>query len=260
MSGPSSKGRPVISKGLRFPFQVSVACWVDLLGYGRMIAQASFNPLHPKAKDALRRLRQFHKIVADHSARNFPTLVMNDGAVAYRDLSFRSRSVTHDFFMRAWDLFADIKAQDDRTFGCPGARVVLACGFRMRGRRAGIDVADIHFRSIVNRLQEGEITADQAVHEAASIHPKFDIVPQLQANFAFAKAYVAEQSGSQGGLPGSNFYVDLLLFEHLLLGLHWGKRWLGRQSRAWSYGNVFAGSCCIKTDRGVSARRSPRSS
>ena len=40
----------------------------------------------------------------------------------------------------------------------------------------------------------------------------FDIVPQLQANFAFTKAYVAEASGSKGGLEGPNFYVDLILF------------------------------------------------
>jgi hypothetical protein len=40
----------------------------------------------------------------------------------------------------------------------------------------------------------------------------FDIVPQLQANFAFTKAYVAESSGSVGGLQGPNFFVDLSIF------------------------------------------------
>ena len=41
----------------------------------------------------------------------------------------------------------------------------------------------------------------------------FDIVPQLQANFAFTKAYVAESSGSSGGLPGAHFYVDVTIFK-----------------------------------------------
>jgi len=131
---------PAIAKGTQFPFQVAVACWIDLLGYGSMIADAEFNPLHPEAKQAIARIRTFHEIVAQHSARYFPTLVMNDGAVAYRDLSLRSRSVTHDFLIRAWKLFEAIKAED-RKHGHPGARMVLCCGFRMRGRRAGLDVS-----------------------------------------------------------------------------------------------------------------------
>ena len=41
----------------------------------------------------------------------------------------------------------------------------------------------------------------------------FDIIPQLQANFAFTKAYVADQSGSEGGLKGPKCFVDLALFK-----------------------------------------------
>lgn len=206
---------PLVGKNTSFPFQVSVACWIDLLGYGRMIAEAEFNPLHPKSKDALKRLKRFHEIVADHSARHFPTLVLNDGAVAYRDLSLRSQSVTHDFLVRAWKLFNDIRTEEN-AHGYPGVRLVLASGFRMRGRRAGIGASSRHFRSIITRFENGEINADQAIHEAASVRPPFDVVPQLQANFAFTKAYVAESSGSFGGLPGPHFYVDLMLFDRPL--------------------------------------------
>jgi hypothetical protein len=205
---------PLVGKSTSFPFQISVACWIDLLGYGRMISEAEFNPLHVKSKEALGRLRCFHQVVARHSTRHFPTLVMNDGAVAYRDLSLRSRSVTHDFLVRAWSLFTDLKTSE-ATLGFPGARMVLACGFRMRGRRAGMDASDQHFRSIIGRVQNGDIDGEQAIREAASMRPTFDIVPQLQANFAFTKAYVAESSGSKGGLPGANFYVDLTIFERL---------------------------------------------
>jgi len=203
--------KPTVSKGVAFPFQVSVACWIDLLGYGQMISEAGFNPLNKKAKEAIRRIRRFHKTISEHSARYFPTLVMNDGAVAYRDLSMRARSVSHDFLSRSWTLFQAIKAEE-AELGHPGARLVLACGFRMRGRRAGLDASRQHLESVIGRLQSGEIDASQAVHEAAAMQPRFDIVPQLQANFAFTKAYVAESSGSAGGLPGPNFYVDLALF------------------------------------------------
>jgi hypothetical protein len=123
-----------------------------------MIADAGFNPLHPNAKKAITRIRRFHQTVAEHSARHFPTLVMNDGAVAYRDLSMRSRSVTYDFLVRSWRLFEAIKAEDEKL-GHPGARLVLSSGFRMRGCRAGLDVSRSHFESIITRLQDGSINA-----------------------------------------------------------------------------------------------------
>lgn len=54
--------------------------------------------------------------------------------------------------------------------------------------------------------------ADQAIREASKIRLSFDVLPQLQANFAFTKAYVAESDGTQGGLKGARCFVDLALF------------------------------------------------
>jgi hypothetical protein len=206
------KSGPQVSKTASYPFQIAVVSWIDLLGYGAMIAEAGFNPLHGKASEALARLRRFHAIVASHSHRWFPTLVVNDGAAAYRDLSLRSREPTHDFLVRTWRLFSEIK-RDEYDHGLPGARVVLAAGFRMRGRRAGMDAMSDHLRSLMRRYKDGTITPDQAVREAAKIRRPFDIIPELQANFAFSKAYVAESSGKAGGLAGAKLFVDLTLFD-----------------------------------------------
>lgn len=206
------KGEPPIRKGRRFPFQVSVAAWVDLRGYGSEIEKSGFNPLHPAASDALKRLREFHLNVANCSRRIFPTLVINDGAVAYRDLSLRSRSVTHDFVSRAWKMFQAVKKSENELGFC-SPRMVIAAGFRMRGRNAGIVSDANHFKSIMHRFQSGGLTVQQAISEAANIRRSFDILPQLQANFAFTKAYVAESSGAAGGFIGSNCFVDLSLFK-----------------------------------------------
>jgi hypothetical protein len=191
---------------------VAVVCWIDLLGYGAMIAEADFNPLRLKASDAVRRLRRFHEIVASHSGREFPTLVMNDGAAAYRDLSLRSREPSYDFLMSAWDLFQEIK-RDENEKELPGARLVLATGFRMHGRRTGLDAKAAHLKSVMQRFKSGDIAAEEAIREAANIRQSFDIIPHLQANFAFTKAYVAESTGKGGGLAGPNFFVDLALFD-----------------------------------------------
>ncbi|MBM3606458.1 MAG: hypothetical protein FJX25_17565 [Alphaproteobacteria bacterium] len=161
---------------------------------------------------ALRRPRRFHEAVAKHSSSYFPTLVMNDGAVSYRDLSFRSRSVTYDFISRAWSLFEEISRVEHQD-GYPGARMVLASGFRMRGRKAGLEASNDHLKSILKRVSDKSISIERAIHEASRMRPRFDIIPKLQANFAFTKAYVAESSGSKGGLPGANFYLDLSLLK-----------------------------------------------
>jgi hypothetical protein len=206
-----SKRSPAVGKSTFFPFQTAAASWIDLLGYGGMIAEAGFNPLHPRADQAIRRLRRFHRLVAHHSRRAFPTLVMNDGAVAYRDLSYRTRWVTYEFLQDSWQLFEAINAAE-RQAGDPGARMVLATGFRMRGRRDGLDAVSAQFSDIIGLVKSGRISLEQAIGRAARIRSNFDVVPQLQANFAFTKAYVAEQSGSRAGLGGANFFVDLSLF------------------------------------------------
>jgi hypothetical protein len=136
----------------------------------------------------------------------------------------RSRSVTHDFFVTCWKLFETIQ-QSETSHGYPGARAVLAVGFRVRRRKLKIESG--HIDSILRRYREGRIDAEQAIHEAGR-SPQVDIVPELQANFAFTKAYVADADGSKVGLKGSAVFVDMSIFKAtsppwLRLGrqIHW---------------------------------------
>lgn len=205
---------PVIRKGggSSLPFKVAIVGWIDLLGYGDMIADVDYNPIAKQAKKPITRLRTFHRIVAEHSTRNFRTLVLNDGAVAYRDLSLRGSANTVDFFCRAWNLYDAVQSSETRN-GFAGARMVVAPGLRSKGSRRAIDYTSGHLDSILRRMADGTISADQAVREAAAIEKYFDVLPQLQANFAFSKAYIAEQSGGKFGLKGPAFYVDDMIFD-----------------------------------------------
>jgi hypothetical protein len=204
---------PAISRARAagLPFSISAAAWVDLLGYGSMIGEAELNPVDPRAKIAVTRLRAFHRIVAEHSGRHFKTLVINDGAVAYRDLSLRSNGITHDFLQRSFLLF-DAISELERRNGWPGARMVVAAGFRARGSRRGIDAAAARVERILERMAAGVIAPEQAVREAGSIQRYSDDIPQLQANFAFTRAYVADAGGSSAGLGGPRMFVDTALF------------------------------------------------
>jgi len=205
---------PVISRTRAgaLPFCISAAAWVDLLGYGSMIAEAGLNPVDELAKTAVARLHAFHRIVAEHSGRNFRTLVINDGAVVYRDLSLRDNGATHDFLQRSHLLFEAI-AGCERRNSWPGARMVLGLGFRARGSRRGIDEAAQRVDQILTRMKAGEISAEEAVRQAASIQRFSDGIPQLQANFAFTRAYVADVGGSRVGLGGPKMFVDAVMFQ-----------------------------------------------
>ena len=206
---------PKVGKDVKFPFQVSIVSWGDLLGYGPAMAEAHFNPLDDRSKKSVRRLRIFHRIVAEYSDRNFPTLVVNDGAAAYRDLSLRTNFVGYDFVERAWRLFERINLEETKN-NFPGMRMIVACGFRARGRRWTIENKHDKLDSILRRFRYNRLTAEQAIREAFTTRPSFDIVPQLQANFAFTKAYVADSTGKRSGLSGPNFYLDLSLLRRPL--------------------------------------------
>lgn len=202
------------------PFYTSIACWIDLLGYGRMISRARFSPVDPEAASAIKRLRRFHRLVAEHSSSRFPTFVTNDGAVAYRDLSYLDNKRTLPFLENAFRLFEAVNKERDDDL--PGARMVIATGFRMKGRRPGGANEAARRRGLVESVRNGERTVEQAVESAARGGVYIDVVPQLQANFAFTAAYLAEQSGRRGGLPGPICYLDMSLFDHAPRGISLG--------------------------------------
>ena len=194
------------------PFCICSTAWVDLLGYGSMIGDAGLNPVDERAKMAVTRLRAFHRIVAEHSGRHYRMLVINDGAVAYRDLSLRDNGVTHDVLQRSHILFEAI-AESERRNGWPGARMVLGLGFRARGSRRAIDEAERRVNRILAQMTAGEISAEEAVRQAAGIQRYSDGIPQLQANFAFTRSYVADAGGSRVGLGGPKMFVDTAMFQ-----------------------------------------------
>lgn len=211
---PPQRRDPAIRKGgaKSLPFKVAITGWIDLLGYGEMIAAVDYDPISARAREAISRLRAFHRIVSEHSAGDYRTLVLNDGAVAYRDLSLRGQGPTVDFFCQSWKLYEAVQASELRN-GFPGARMVVAPGLRAKGSRRAIDYTSGHLESILDRMRNGLLSAEQAVREAAAIEKYFDVLPQLQANFAFTKAFIAEQSGTKFNLPGPAFYVDELIFD-----------------------------------------------
>lgn len=204
------------SMGSKRHVETSICLWVDLLGYGAMLRKVEFNPVAPEAQQAIARLFQFQEIVATHSHKIFHTMVINDGCVAYRDLSPRSRAVTYDFVNRSYRLFKAIN-DNELANGYPGARAVIAAGFRARRNDGTIKhLAHGIGNTLINQIKSGQISAEEAIKKAVSIQPNHDAIASLQANFAFTKAYLIDAAGSGGGFLGNNFYLDANLLPSIV--------------------------------------------
>jgi hypothetical protein len=183
---------------------------MDLLGYGAMLKQVGFDPSHPQAEAAIDRLKTFQTVIASFATKHFPAMPINDGVAFFHDLSPRTNLVTYEFLEQAINVHKAVNELEEQK-GQPGARMVIAVGARMR--ISGVVRGDLgHKKSIFKRVNDGVINADQAVHEAFRSGPIAGFVPQLQANFAFTKAYCADDSGGSAGLGGNRCYVDLCLF------------------------------------------------
>lgn len=198
-----SFNRPLIRKGRRGRASIYAVAWVDLLGYGGQIGGADLNPLHPAALVAQERLRVFSEIVKRHSVNFFPSLVMNDGAVFYRHLSFRSTANLSDFLFRARKLYTAIKAVDTI-----GARMVVSIGFRGRGTASKSDDLTEIARRLKKKVELGEKTLEQALAEALSIRSSFNQVFALNSNYAFTKSYLVDQLGSSKGFTGPSLFIE----------------------------------------------------
>lgn len=188
--------------------------WIDLLGYGAQISASGFNPAHDMAAAAIQRLDRLHQAVSEKANRYFPTVALNDGIIAFRDLSPRTHNVTYDFLCKSIELFNHINDVDMKELGYPGARMVIAPGFRVR-RVLNFEqhLNEGKGKRIKEKLKAGTITPEQAVNEALKARQYFDSTPELQGNFALTRAYLADESGSKAGLGGANCFIDFALFQ-----------------------------------------------
>ncbi len=200
-----------IGKQNHFKSVPYLVAWVDLLGYGSMLRDAGYDPTSKKAESAVKRIEQFNLISLKYAHRVFPLLQLNDGIAAWRELSFRTKSVTQDFISRAIEFFNEI-TQNELALGYPGPRMVIAAGIRMKLENLHKRVAKERAERLIKKVAENKMSVTEAIYQACNYSDYCNEVDELQANFAFTKAFLAEESGTRGGLPGNNIYIDMSIF------------------------------------------------
>src|SRR5260221_2441696 len=77
--------------------------------------------------------------------------------------------------------------------------------------------------ALVRQVGTKRISVTQAVNSALTVKPYFARVPEVQANFAFTKAYLADADGSSAGLSGARVVLDTALFHEP------PRHWVGAQ-------------------------------
>jgi hypothetical protein len=170
-----------------------------------MLKEVGFTPSSELAQKAVSRLKTFQNIAASTTKRLVRALIINDGVALVRELSPRSRGVTFDFVARVFDVHRKINAADFES-GHPGAHLVLAVGPRLRMPDT-INPERMRLANILRRLREDSLPAEQAVQEAFRCVQVAGQVPELQANFAFTTACLADQAGEKEGLSGPRFFL-----------------------------------------------------
>jgi hypothetical protein len=198
------------AKGKHYPIEISAVAWLDLLGYGSMLREVSFDPSHELAQSAVTRLRAYQQTAAKAAMRRLQALIVNDGVAYVRQLSPRAASVGFDFLIRVYSAYKEINALDQSS-GYPGARMIVAVGPRIRIE--GVSKPRLgHLSSILNRFANGILSPEQAIREAFRSTPVTGGIEELQANFAFSKAYLADSDGSRAGFKGPKCFVDATFF------------------------------------------------
>lgn len=198
------------AKGKSYPIEISAVAWLDLLGYGAMLREVSFDPSSERAQAAVTRLRVFQQTVAKAAMRHLQALVVNDGVAYVRQLSPRAASVGFDFLIRVYSAYKEINTLERRS-GYPGARMIVAVGPRLRIE--GVSKPRLgHLSSILSRFSAGILSPEQAIREAFRSTPVTGGIEELQANFAFTKAYLADSDGAEAGFAGPNCFVDATFF------------------------------------------------
>lgn len=159
------KARPRIAKGKKEDAVISCVGWLDLLGYGSTLRSVGFDPRDATSQQAVERLSLFHSTLALNVRRSSQMVIMNDGAVVFDDLSQRARSVSFEFLKNCIGLYQCIN-EVDQGKGFPGARMVIATGFRMTmqdrsrmERTAGESLKEPKLANILDRLKKSQITS-----------------------------------------------------------------------------------------------------
>lgn len=180
----------------------SFCIWSDLLGFGNAFIEGEWSLNSVSSQKNIERLKRLEtSLHRSNDPSKEVAFVLNDGLARVYDLPNPNEDVTqflwwlHTALSNHWLLNAS-----DMQYGSPGVRTVMSFGDRVKAWRGHTTYGD-HF---LGNTKHKEI-ADKKI---CIYSPD-----EFQLNLAFSKAYIIESSGTRGGFPGPNLYIDELALD-----------------------------------------------
>lgn len=197
--------------------------WMDLTGIGRLLAGVGYDTSRPEAKEVIAYISYFQeKLRSTLKAGRIDCyqIFLNDGAVICFDLRHKRNETVFNFVGLVFDLHNEIRQyrenRDDFDI-----RSIIAVGLRLKGFRPfSNNQATLY--ELIRQAETNELTICDAILKAASMNMNLGRIPQLQANFAFTKAIMADEAGSGEGFRVGGCYIDTHLLAEKRTGLTLG--------------------------------------
>lgn len=177
-----------------------LCCWYDLLGYGSPFVKSKWDLNNEACKSNFYRIEQLRLLFTTSlAAKPLGTrLTFNDGFASTIDVDPITSDSFYESLLFLEGAIQDFEAinRDDKRRNFPGARGIITLG-----QRFSYDCCNSSFDILSNRT--------------TSYHPV-----EFQMNTAFSKAFLMEESGSRAGISGSNLYIDIEVYHHIVKAAH----------------------------------------
>ena len=182
----------------------SICCWTDLLGFGRALYEAKWEPSEGIWASIFKRISEAHRDCYEQLDLSTEfALTLNDGIVRCCSPGELHHIQELSMWLRDCILTHNRINRRERRQGLPGARTILAHGKKLVHGPAQLTLEDFVF-NYTNPNPDGpsSLPRDVAARVVAS-NPG-----PLQLNLAFSKAYILERLGSANGISGPHLYID----------------------------------------------------
>jgi hypothetical protein len=189
----------------------SICCWTDLLGFGRAIYQAKWEPSETVWMSIFKRITEAHHDCYQRlDLLTEFVLTLNDGIVRCCNLANIEHIQQLSMWLRECVLTHNRINERERAQHLPGARTVLA-----HGKKLIHGPSELTFEDFVLNYTKPDPNGPSSLprtlaQRVVALNPE-----PLQLNLAFSKAYILDRLGSRGGISGGHFYIDESVFHAL---------------------------------------------
>lgn len=186
-------------------FIPTMCAWSDLLGFSSVFLESNWEPQEEKWREIALRLQEMQIICAlNIFALHENCLVSHDAIIRSLDLVSTLNLLDVSLWFRHLLYYYSQVSTNENKKGLPGMRLVLSAGDRMIHNYDKITFEDYIYNYIKPNPNGISNFTSKYGEKVIIYNHEF-----MQMNTAFSKSYIIDTNGSNGGIRGNKFYVDI---------------------------------------------------